>query len=105
VSPWNDLSAKSITKGGFEVYLLPEVQDAPVTLSISIQTEKKIKTKQYVARPLTEVEKRGQKSAKQKKIHFGGTGRRFRLIIESPPNSPPWRLVSGVMIVAELDPD
>lgn len=105
VSPWNDLSAKSITKGGFEVYLLPEVQDAPATLSISIQTEKKIKTKQYIARPLTEVDKRGQKSAKQKKIHFGGTGRRFRLIIESPPNSPPWRLVSGVMIVAELDPD
>lgn len=105
VTPWSDFSAKSIMKGGFEVYLLPEVQQAPVTLSISIQTEKKIKTKQYVIRPLSAAEQAKQKSSKQKKIHFGGTGRRFRLIIETPPNSAPWRLISGLMVVAEVDPD
>ena len=105
VTPWSDLSVKNVLKGGFEVYLLPEVQRNPVTLTISVQTEKKIKTKQYVVRPLSDSDQRKQKSAKQKKIHFGGTGRRFRLIIEAPPNSHPWRLISGVTVMAELDPD
>jgi hypothetical protein len=105
VSPWNDLGLKSVVKGGFEVYLLVEVQDEPVTLNISIQTEKKIKTKKYTIKPLTETELSNNKSTKQKKLHFGGAGRRFRIIIESPENSPVWRMVSGVMILSEIDPD
>ena len=105
VGPWNDLSAKSIVKGGWEVYLLGEVKTTPVTLNISIQTEKKIKTKKYQIKPLTEQEINNNKSAKQKKIHFGGSGRRFRLIIESPENTAQWRLISGIMIVSEIDPD
>lgn len=222
VSPWNDLGTKRIVKGGFEVYILPEVRDDPVTLTISLQTEKKIKTKQYTVQPLPKtknllniaagthnhwsfvnipntlkngttytfsiqgttgytytlylgngtqstralstgitagqsatfttpydmtaepllclagsVEGAGDekiedikpqvemglsktdyepfndaavnKNHKQKRIHFGGSGRRFRLIIESNKtaiaNPPPWRLVSGILIVSETDPD
>ena len=104
-APWNDLNYRQIVKGGFEVYLLCEVQDRPVTLSISIQTEKKIKTKTYTVQPLTDAERRNGKGYKQKRLHFGGAGRRFRLIIESPAGSPVWRLIGGVLIVAETDPD
>ena len=101
VSPWTDLGHKEIQKGGFEVYLLPEVQGKPVTLSISIQTEKKQKTKKHTVQPVTVL----GRQHKQKRVHFGGAGRRFRLIIESPSGSPAWRLIAGVMIVAEIDPD
>lgn len=99
VSPWNDLGAKDVVKGGFEVYLLPEAS-APVTLKISMQTEKKLKTKRYTV----QVPKAGR-LAKAKRIHFGGSGRRFRLIIEADGGSVPWRLISGVTIVSETDPD
>ena len=101
VSPWMDLQRKEIQKGGFNIYVLCEVRDAPVTLSISVQTEKKTKTKQYTVQPVTGSE-RGQK---QKRLHFGGAGRRFRLIIESPSGGPAWRLVSGILVVAEIDTD
>lgn len=104
-TPWNDLNYRQIVKGGFEVYLLCEVQNAPVTLSISIQTEKKIKTKTYTIKPLTDMERRKGKGHKQKRLHFGGTGRRFRLMIQSPQNSPVWRLIGGILIVTETDPD
>ena len=97
VSPWIDLSAKNVVKGGFEVYVLCEAKDN-VILKVSIQTEKKIKTKLYA------VKAQNGKEAKQKKLHFGGTGRRFRLIIESE-NTAAWRLISGVMIISEIDPD
>ena len=109
VTPWNDLSAKSIVKGGFEVYLLCEVKTTAVTLNISLQTEKKTKTKTYTVNPLTSTEQSAGKSHKQKRIHFGGSGRRFRLIIETnkvaPYSAAPWRLISGLLIVSETDPD
>ena len=38
-------------------------------------------------------------------LHFGGTGRRFRLMIDAPAGTPVWRIVGGVHIVAEIDPD
>jgi hypothetical protein len=104
VGPWNDLSCKNIVKGGFEVYFLPEVKSTPVTISISIQTEKKIKTKQYTIKPLTANDIARSKNAKQKKLHFGGGGRRFRLIIEGPASAS-WRLIGGVLIISEIDPD
>lgn len=104
VTPWNDLSYKSIVKGGFEVYLLPEVQDKAVELRISIQTEKKTKTKTYIVTPLTEEQRQAGRGYKQKRVHFGGSGRRFRLVIEC--DSPaPWRLLGGLMVVSEIDPD
>lgn len=105
VTPWNDLGSKRIVKGGFEVYLLCEVKSTAVTLKVSIQTEKKTKTKEYTVQPLTAAEITAGKSHKQKRLHFGGAGRRFRLIIETAAGSAVWRLVSGVLIVSETDPD
>lgn len=105
VSPWSDLGSKNAVKGGFDLFLLAEVKDAPATLQISIQTEKKIKTKVYTIQPLTAQDLAGNRSAKQKRLHFGGAGRRFRIIVECPANTPAWRLVSGVTVISELDPD
>ena len=95
-SSWNDLNHKAIVKGGFEVYLLCETKEDPVTLNITIQTEKKSKTKQLNVLP---------NNTKQKRLHFGGAGRRFKVIIEAPANTKAWRLVGGVLVIAEIDPD
>jgi hypothetical protein len=81
------------------------VQDKPVTLSVSIQTEKKIKTKNYTVSPLSSSDVARGKGFKQKRLRFGGSGRRFRLIIESPEGAPVWRLTGGVLIASETDPD
>lgn len=104
VTPWNDLNYKHYLKGGFEVYLTCEVKRTPVTLTVAIQTEKKIKEKKVTFLPLTEEEIEAGKTCKQKRMHFGGTGRRFRMIV-SATAQPPWRLVGGVMVKAEIDPD
>ena len=95
VTPWMDLNAKNVVKGGFEVYILCESR-ANVALKVSIQTEKKIKTKVLNVRY--------QEESRQKRLHFGGSGRRFRLIIESDSTSA-WRIISGVTIISEIDPD
>ena len=101
VTPWNDVSYRAITKGPFDMYLLVEVKDKPVVLKFSIQTEKKIMTKKYFVEPVTFP----NQYAKQKRLHFPGFGRRFRLIIESEENQPCWRIVGGIMVVAEVDRD
>lgn len=105
VSPWMTLGRDSMKKGGFDLYFQPEVQDNPVTLVFSIQTEKKVKTKRYTVQPLTAMEKANDKNYKMKKLHFGGSGRRFRLIIETSATHYPWRLIGGIQIIAETDPD
>lgn len=106
VTPWMDFGYKKIQKGGFDLYFTPEVQDDPVTLIFSIQTEKKVKTKKYTVQPLSSMEKAAGKNPKQKRLHFGGTGRRFRLIIETASGSTaPWRLLGGVQLLVETDPD
>lgn len=106
VSPWMDFGYKRIQKGGFDLYFTPEVQDNPVTLKISIQTEKKTKTKEYTVQPLTEAQKQAEKEFRNKKLHFGGSGRRFRIIIETAEgNTAPWRLLGGLHVVVETDPD
>lgn len=101
ISPWNDLSRKDYVKGGFEVYVQIEVKDEPVTLSISVQTEKKLKTKEYTITPLGN----DRKGFKIKCLRFGGNGRRFRLMISSPAGSGTWRMVGGLTILTEIDPD
>lgn len=101
VSPWNELGYKQIEKGPFDVYLLCEVKDQPVWLTFSIQTEKKTMSKRFPIFPVTDPERQ----AKQKKIHFPGFCRRFRIIIETDENSPPWRLVNGIMVVPEIERD
>ena len=106
VSPWMDFGYKRIQKGGFDLYMTPEVQDTEVTLSISIQTEKKTKTKEYTISPLTEAQREADKEHRNKKLHFGGSGRRFRIIIETAEGvTAPWRLVGGLQLVVETDPD
>ena len=105
VSPWMDFGYKNIQKGGFDLYFTPEVQTEPVTLTISIQTEKKTKVKEYTIRPLTDEQKEAGKESRNKKIHFGGSGRRFRIMIETGENIHPWRLVGGLHLVVETDPD
>ena len=135
VSPWIDFGYKKIQKGGFELYFTPEVQEEAVTLSISIQTEKKRKTKKYTVKPLNMIttgmtwgDTRLRSWAtiigeytwstlsgrtdtvvrqfKHKKLHFSGTGRRFRVIIETEEGvSAPWRLIGGMQLVVETDPD
>lgn len=135
VSPWITFGRNDIKKGGFEVYFTPEVRkkkvfgsqwwpaenvnggekpsmnlyteaEGNVTLKLTIQTEKKAKTKSYTVVPLTAEEITAGKQFKSKKLHFGGSGRRFRLIIECDAgNTIPWRLIGGVHIIAETDKD
>lgn len=106
VSPWMDFGYKRIQKGGFDLYITPEVKTAAVTLKISIQTEKKTKTKEYIVTPLTTAQINAKKEYRNKKLHFGGAGRRFRVIIETAEGvTAPWRLIGGLQIVVETDPD
>lgn len=105
VTPWMDFGYKSIKKGGFELYFTPEVQDTAVTLIFSVQTEKKTKTKQFTVQPLSATERTAGKNHQQKRLHFGGTGRRFRVIIETSGSSAPWRLIGGLQMVVETDTD
>ena len=100
VTPWVDLGRKSYNKGGFEVYFSPEVRKYPVTFRVSIQTEKKVKSKLVTVQPTLI-------RAKQKRVRFGGTGRMFRLIIETlnTQSDVSWRLTGGIQIVVETDPD
>lgn len=101
VSPWFDFRSPNVTKGGFDVYLTVDTLTQPVTLDVCIQTEKKIKRKSYTFKHETKQEK----GTKTKRLHFGGNGRRFRLILESPEENAAWRIVGGVQIISEVDPD
>ena len=106
VTPWMTFSRDNMKKGGFDMYFQPEVQSNPVTLKFSVQTEKKIKSKSYTVQPLTAIERSNHKNYKMKKLHFGGSGRRFRVIIETDSgNTAPWRLIGGIQLVVETDPD
>lgn len=99
-TPWLDFGRKSIAKGGYEIYFSPEVKGHPVTFRFSIQTEKKTKSKTVTV---------GTTSfkAKQKRVRFGGTSRRFKLIVETLPEpiGATWRLLGGIQMVVEIDPD
>jgi hypothetical protein len=97
---WIDFGRKSIAKGGYEIYFLPEVKGGPVTFRFSIETEKKTKSKLVTVQTTTF-------KAKQKRIRFGGTSRRFRVTIEtiSVPKNTVWRLLGGIQMVVEIDPD
>ena len=96
VSPWQDLGLKNIVKGSFQVYMTVEC-DQPAQLCVSIETEKKKKTK-------TVVFPASSAHARQKRLSFGGSGRRFRLMIESD-TAVPWRIAGGVQIEMETDRD
>jgi hypothetical protein len=101
-----DFGIKSLQKGGFELYMIPEVQNEAVELKISIQTEKKLKTKTYTIQPLTDDQREANKEHRGKRLHFGGTGRKFRIIIETDAGvTAPWRLIGGLQLIVETDPD
>ena len=99
-TPWMDFNYKTIAKGGYEIYFNPEVKGSPVTFRFTLQTEKKSKSKDVTIQPTTF-------QAKQKRIRFGGTSRRFKLIIEALPHPQRavWRLTGGIHMVVETDPD
>ena len=105
-TPWLDFGRKDIQKGGFDLYFIPEVQDTAVTLKFSVQTEKKVKTKQYTVQPLTEEQRAVNREHRGKRLHFGGNGRRFRIRIETAAGvTAPWRLIGGLHLIVETDPD
>ena len=97
---WIDFDRKSYAKGGYEIYFSPEVKGGPATFRFTIQTEKKSKSKLVSIQTTTF-------KAKQKKIRFGGTSRKFKLIIETVnlPSNVVWRLTGGIQMVVETDPD
>ena len=62
--------------------------------------------KEYTIQPLTDEQREMHKEHRNKKLHFGGAGRRFRVIIEcAEGNTAPWRLLGGLHMVVETDPD
>lgn len=99
-TPWIDFGRKTIAKGGYEIYFSPEVKGAPVVFRFTIKNEKKSKSKLVTVAPTTF-------KAKQKRIRFGGTSRRFKLIIETlrGPTFATWRFLGGIQMVVETDPD
>lgn len=98
VSGWQDFGYKNMTKGSWNIYTTVECEQE-VTLQLTVQTEKKSKTKTITFSPPDE-----GRQAKQKRINFGGNGRRFRLIIESE-STKPWRMIGGLQIEVETDTD
>ena len=99
-TPWMDFNYKTIAKGGYEVYFNPEVKGLPVTFRFTIKTEKKEKSKEITIQPTTFQQK-------QRRIRFGGTSRRFKLMIEALPHPQKtvWRMTGGIHMVVETDPD
>lgn len=95
VGPWLELSRKDARKGGWTVYLWPQAREA-TKLYITIRTEKRARTK------ICEVE--AGDTGRQKRLTFGGSGRRFRVEIESRDGQA-WALSGGMQVLAELDPD
>lgn len=77
------------------MYLWPQAREA-TKLYITIRTEKRARTK------ICEVE--AGDTGRQKRLTFGGSGRRFRVEIESRDGQA-WALSGGMQVLAELDPD
>lgn len=98
VSPWCDLSYKRYTKGGFTAYMTLEQLDRPVTLEMTVQTERGEKTKQIVPKI-----RNGE--AQQITARFNLKGRRFRWKLSAPINTPCWRIKGGILIVADTAAD
>lgn len=98
VGPWCDFGLQNVQKGGFTVYLTAECR-APTTLAIGVETEKRRKLKTLALAP-----PRAGRQPAQRRLRFGGCGRRFRLVVESTAPVP-WRLIGGVQIAAETDAD
>lgn len=92
VSSWQDLNAANVVKSGFLVYASPECSE-PFDLTITVDTEKKSKTKVYHVA-----------NGKYKRIRLSNAGRRFRITFQTTTTKP-WQMKAGVEIHMELDAD
>ena len=90
ITAFQDLGYKSVTKSGFEVYMLA---DTPMTVTVGIRTEKKLKTKTV-----------NLVADKAKRVRLNAVGRSFRLELEVPGGQP-WKIGAGLQINMELDED
>ena len=91
VTAYQDLGYKSITKSGFEVYLLSETK---LTVTVGIRTEKKLKTRTVRLEP-----------GKAKRVRLNVSGRSFRLELNVKEMAAAWTLNGGMQINMELDAD
>ena len=90
VSAYQDLGYKSVTKSGFEVYLLSE-QD--MTVTVGIRTEKKLKTRTV-----------NLVAGETKRVRLNVSGRSFRLELDVEGGQE-WCISAGLQINMELDSD
>lgn len=97
VSPWNDLGYPFKNKGPFQFYFTPEVRDRPVEFEITIDTDKRSRSKTVRVYPITGYEERMHYEAKTIRIPFAGNGRRFRVTIKADGGAA-WRICGGVVI-------
>lgn len=89
---YQDLGLKSSQKNAFTLYMMVEAETV-VPLYISIRTEKKLKQKIFNVKP-----------GKMTKLNLNNKGRFFRLEIESY-SAVPFKILGGIKIDMELDPD
>jgi len=102
-SSWLDLGAKNAVKSGFNIYLLfkpiddlttEELASATVTCTVSVRSEKKVKSK-TVTIPFN----------KMKRVRVSLNSRAFRIRLEIPKNDYRWRISTGVNVYLEYDAD
>jgi hypothetical protein len=73
-------------------------------IEITLQTEKRSKTKKYKIPASDLSSEESAMQCRQRKILFSNNGRRFRLIIRSA-SQPVWRFVGGLQLRMEIDAD
>ena len=98
VSPWLTGGRKDARCGGWTWYFSVRA-DSPVELVLTVRTEKKAKAKRYKADATAPGD-----VPKQKRLHIGGSGRRFRFEIESAGGAA-FELDGGLQINVERDED
>jgi hypothetical protein len=97
ISPWNDLGYPHKSKGPFQFYFTPEVQDKPTEFTVTLETDKRSRSKTVIVYPITGYEQRMNYEAKTIRIPFAGSGRRFRITIAAKGGSA-WRICGGVVL-------
>ena len=94
VTGYQSLGAKDVVKSSYVAYMSVASDEETVPVSVTVQTEKRIKTK--------EVPVPG--SGKVKRIRLSGTGRWFRFAM-SVAGDIDWALLGGIQIRMETDED
>lgn len=97
MTPWNDLNYPQKNKGPFAVYFSPEVKDKPADFTLTIDTEKGIKSKTVRIYPDMGYEKRMSREAKVVRVPFAINGRRFRMRLLAKGGAV-WRICGGILI-------